>query len=50
MKPASSEVEIDLSMDVDSKNYDQDCGSTMKMTKQVSSHFIGSLISNIEPV
>lgn len=28
-------MELDLSMDIDSNNYDQDCGSKMKMTKQV---------------
>ncbi|KAM6564554.1 hypothetical protein CsatB_024552 [Cannabis sativa] len=34
VKPGSSEVELDLSMDVDSQNYDQDCGTKLKMTKQ----------------
>lgn len=45
MKPASSEVEMDLSLDVDSKNYDPDCGDRLNMTKQVCSHFTGSLTS-----
>ncbi|XP_062102364.1 uncharacterized protein LOC133812595 [Humulus lupulus] len=34
VKPGSGEVELDLSMDVDSQNYDQDCGTRLKMTKQ----------------
>ncbi|XP_024023312.1 DNA-directed RNA polymerase III subunit RPC5 [Morus notabilis] len=34
VKPASSEVEMDLSLDVDSKNYDPDCGDRLNMTKQ----------------
>lgn len=56
VKPASSEVEIDLSMDVDSKNYDQDSGSRMKMTKQTlhslwdqpqaTSYAVGVLMGN----
>ncbi|KAL8095253.1 uncharacterized protein LOC141689910 isoform X1 [Apium graveolens] len=37
VKPASSEVEIDLSVDFDSKNYDPDSNTGVKMTKQVLS-------------
>ncbi|POO02573.1 DNA-directed RNA polymerase III subunit Rpc [Trema orientale] len=37
VKPGSGEVELDLSMDVESKNYDQDCGTKLKMTKQTLS-------------
>ncbi|KAK1366005.1 Transcription regulator [Heracleum sosnowskyi] len=37
VKPASSEVEIDLSVDLDSKNYDPDLNTKGKMTKQVLS-------------
>ncbi|KAF3439055.1 hypothetical protein FNV43_RR17330 [Rhamnella rubrinervis] len=37
VKPRSSEVEVDLSLDVDSKNYDQDSGSKLSMTKQTLS-------------
>lgn len=37
VKPASSEVEIDLSVDLDSKNYDPDLSTAVKMTKQVLS-------------
>lgn len=37
VKPASSEVEIDLSVDLDSKNYDPDLSTGVKMTKQVLS-------------
>lgn len=39
MKPATAEVEIDLSIDVNSKNYDSDFGSKLKMTKQVYLYF-----------
>ncbi|KAI4314869.1 hypothetical protein L6164_027734 [Bauhinia variegata] len=35
LKPASSEVEVDLSMDIESNNYDQEC--RFKMTKQTLS-------------
>lgn len=35
MKPGSSEVEIDLAVDVDSKNYDPDADPRVSMTKQV---------------
>ncbi|KAH7520060.1 hypothetical protein FEM48_Zijuj08G0103800 [Ziziphus jujuba var. spinosa] len=34
VKPASAEVEVDLALDVDSKNYDQEFGSKLRMTKQ----------------
>ncbi|KAI4327574.1 hypothetical protein L6164_020016 [Bauhinia variegata] len=37
LKPASSEVEIDLSIDIESNNYDQDFGSRLNMTKQTLS-------------
>ncbi|PON67705.1 DNA-directed RNA polymerase III subunit Rpc [Parasponia andersonii] len=37
VKPGSGEVELDLSMDVESKNFDQDCGTKLKMTKQTLS-------------
>lgn len=35
MKPASAEVEVDLSIDVDSKNYDPDVPNAQRMKKQV---------------
>ena len=35
MKPVSTQVEVDLALDVDSKNYDQDFGDQLRMTKQV---------------
>lgn len=35
MNPSTSQVEIDLSMDVHSSNYDPDFGSKLRMTKQV---------------
>ncbi|ONH96780.1 hypothetical protein PRUPE_7G151600 [Prunus persica] len=34
LKPATSEMEIDLSLNLDPKNYDEDCGNRLKMTKQ----------------
>ncbi|KAL1190934.1 hypothetical protein V5N11_020908 [Cardamine amara subsp. amara] len=34
VKPSTSQVEIDLAMDVDSKNYDSSFGSTLNMNKQ----------------
>ncbi|XP_024932302.3 uncharacterized protein LOC107424857 isoform X2 [Ziziphus jujuba] len=37
VKPASAEVEVDLALDVDSKNYDQEFGSKLRMTKQTLS-------------
>ncbi|KAM7478041.1 hypothetical protein LguiA_026254 [Lonicera macranthoides] len=37
VKSQSSEVEMDLSVDVDSKNYDTDASDKLKMTKQVLS-------------
>ncbi|WOH10320.1 hypothetical protein DCAR_0729787 [Daucus carota subsp. sativus] len=37
VKPTSSEVEIDLTVDLDSKNYDPDSNSGVKMTKQILS-------------
>lgn len=37
VKPGSSEVEIDLAVDVDSKNYDSDAAPGVKMTKQTLS-------------
>lgn len=36
LKPATSEMEIDLSLNLDPKNYDEDCGNRLKMTKQVN--------------
>lgn len=36
MKPASTEVEIDLAVDVCSKNYDSDADPRVQMKKQVS--------------
>ena len=35
VKPASAEVEVDLSIDVDSKNYDPDAPNAQRMKKQV---------------
>ena len=35
MKPASAEVEIDLAIDVDSKNYDSGADPRVQMKKQV---------------
>lgn len=35
MKPTSSEVEVDLSIDVDSKNYDAGADPRVQMKKQV---------------
>ena len=40
MKPASAEVEVDLSIDVDSKNYDPDVPNAQRMKKQVIFFFI----------
>ncbi|KAG4121820.1 hypothetical protein ERO13_D11G227900v2 [Gossypium hirsutum] len=37
VKPDSGEVEIDMSVDVDSNNYDSESGSKLKMTKQTLS-------------
>ncbi|XVF62008.1 hypothetical protein PTKIN_Ptkin08bG0181900 [Pterospermum kingtungense] len=37
LKPGSGEVEIDMSVDVDSINYDSECASKLKMTKQTLS-------------
>ncbi|XWS42031.1 hypothetical protein CRYUN_Cryun17cG0133800 [Craigia yunnanensis] len=37
VKHASREVEIDMSVDVDSNNYDSECASKLKMTKQTLS-------------
>jgi hypothetical protein len=31
----SAQVEVDLALEVDSKNYDQDLGDRLRMTKQV---------------
>lgn len=39
MKPISAEVEIDLSMDVESKEFDSECSSLFKMEKQVCDPF-----------
>lgn len=36
VNPSTSQVEIDLSMDVHSSNYDPEFGSKLRMTKQVS--------------
>ena len=35
MKPASAVVEIDLAIDVDSKNYDHDADSRVRIERQV---------------
>lgn len=35
MNPSTSEVELDLSMDVNSTNYDSKSASELHMTKQV---------------
>lgn len=35
IKPTGAEVEVDLSVDVDSRNYDTDADSRVRMTKQV---------------
>ena len=35
VKPASAEVEVDLSIDVDSKNYDPEAPNAQRMNKQV---------------
>ncbi|XP_068345124.1 uncharacterized protein [Pyrus communis] len=37
LNPATSEMEIDLSLDRDPKNFDEDCASRLKMTKQTLS-------------
>ncbi|KAE8008813.1 hypothetical protein FH972_005288 [Carpinus fangiana] len=37
VKPVSTQVEVDLALDVDSKNYDQDFGDRLRMTKQTLS-------------
>ncbi|XP_070668894.1 uncharacterized protein [Malus domestica] len=37
LNPATSEMEIDLSLDRDPKNFDEDCASRLKMTKQTVS-------------
>lgn len=56
VKPMSAQVEVDLAIDVDSKNYDQDSESRLRMTKQTLSsswkvphtigHAIGVLTGN----
>lgn len=35
MKPASSQVKIDLSIDLDSKNYDPDSATGVRLKKQL---------------
>ncbi|CAB4318004.1 unnamed protein product [Prunus armeniaca] len=40
LKPATSEMEIDLSLNLDPKNYDEDCGNRLKMTKQCGFVFL----------
>ncbi|XVE87275.1 hypothetical protein DITRI_Ditri18aG0103800 [Diplodiscus trichospermus] len=37
VKPAGGEMEIDMTVDVDSSNYDRECASKLKMTKQTLS-------------
>ncbi|KAG6663282.1 hypothetical protein CIPAW_02G015600 [Carya illinoinensis] len=56
VKPSSDQMEVDLALDVDSKNFDQDFGNRLKLTKQTLSsswkvphttgHAIGVLIGN----
>lgn len=36
MKPTSAEVEVDLAIDVDSKNYDASADPKLQMDKQVA--------------
>lgn len=40
VKPESAEVEVDLAVDVDSKNYDRDADPRVLMPKQVCFLFI----------
>ncbi|OMO84297.1 DNA-directed RNA polymerase III subunit Rpc5 [Corchorus olitorius] len=37
VKPATGEVEVDMSVDVDSNNFDKECASRLKMNKQTLS-------------
>ncbi|OMO56869.1 DNA-directed RNA polymerase III subunit Rpc5 [Corchorus capsularis] len=37
VKPATGEVEVDMSVDVDSNNFDKECASKLKMNKQTLS-------------
>ncbi|PKI78569.1 hypothetical protein CRG98_001041 [Punica granatum] len=56
VKPRSAEVEVDLSIDVESRNYDTECSSQLKSTKQTltsswkppcaTSYAVGILIGN----
>ena len=48
MKSKSAEVEVDLAVDVDSKNYDSDADPRVSMTKQVACFLISLFMCSVQ--